>query len=55
MHAGASTDLYEIFFGSHCLFIELKFKRGAATGGFLTACAHEFLFRGYAVKFLALD
>ena len=29
-------------------------ERGAATGGFLTACAHEFLFRGYAVKFFSI-
>ena len=37
-------------------FKVLKFflKRGAATGGFLTACAHEFLFRGYAVKFFSI-
>ena len=26
MRARACTDLYEIFFGSHCLFPELKFK-----------------------------
>ena len=27
-------------------------ERGAATGWFLTACAHEFLFCGYAGKLL---